>query len=87
MREEVFRPSLSPDKQREMEDEQAQATLDWIDGYKRGMVQGLADGYQDGLEEGLIRGRDDIIYQLKRLTKNNYDPDLEELFKEITGEY
>lgn len=65
-----------------IEDIEAKATIDWLDGYRTGNL----NGYEEGLSAGWSRGYEDVIYQIKRFMNHNYDPELESLLKQITGE-
>ena len=81
---EVFK--LDEESLKEIEDAYGKATLDYLDGYREGFRTGSEQGYEDGLSTGWLRGREDILHQLKRYAQDSYDPDLEQLLKEITGD-
>lgn len=81
---EIFK--LDDESLKEIEDAYGKATLDYLDGYREGFRTGSEQGYEDGLSTGWLRGREDIIYQMRRFISKTYDPDLEQLLKEITGE-
>lgn len=82
---EVF--ELDDATKQQIEDEQATATIDYLDGYRAGYKAGSLASYEDGLAAGWTRGREDILHQLRRYTKSSYDPDVEQLLKEITGDF
>ena len=65
-----------------IEDNEARATLDFLDGWR----QGNEEGYNQGLEVGWRRGRDDILHQLRRYAQHSYDPDVQRAIEDITGE-
>ena len=77
---------LNPDTQKEIEDSAGQATLDYLDGYRTGHRYGHEAGYEEGVGVGWERGREDILHQLKRYARDTYDPDLEQILKDIIGD-
>lgn len=77
---------LDEDSLKEIEDAYGNATVEYLDGYRQGYKHGYESAYDDGLSAGWLRGREDILYQLKRYARDSYDPDIETLLKEITGE-
>ena len=81
---ETFR--LAEESRKAIEDAQAVATLDYLDGYRAGHKLGYVHGFEDGESAGWVRGREDILHQLKRFAKSNYDPDVQEILQHLTGE-
>lgn len=73
---------LDEETQKMIEDNEARATLDWLDGWRIGNEE----GYNQGLEVGWRRGRDDILHQLRRYAQHSYDPDVQRAIDEITGD-
>lgn len=63
--------------------EEESTTLEWLDGYQEGYV----NGFDQGLSFGRQQGYDDVVYQIKRFAGNALDPEIDTLLKEITGEY
>ena len=77
---EVFR--VDEETRLQMEEAEARATIDFLDGYR----QGHEEGFQQGIQAGWIRGRDDVLHQLRRYGQHTYDPDVQQAIDEITGD-
>ena len=65
------------------EDKAAIATIDYCKGFRTGHTV----GFEQGLVQGRLQGAEDIIYQVRRFSQNHFDPELEALLKEITGDF
>ena len=74
------------DKQQEIEDAYGNATVDYLDGYRLGYRTAYDTAFEDGAAAGWVRGREEIIHRLKQYMKDSYDPEIEQLIRELTGE-
>jgi len=77
---------LDEESMRQIQEAYGEATIDFIDGYRQGFRVAMSIAFEEGLEAGWARGREDVLYQLRRYVRDSYDPEIEQLLKEITGE-
>jgi flagellar biosynthesis/type III secretory pathway protein FliH len=77
---------VSSEHMKEIEDAYADATVDYLDGYRQGYKAAYETAFEDGVASGWTRGREEVIYRLRRYAKESFDPEIEQLIRELTGE-
>lgn len=73
-----------PDESLSVE-EHAEVTIDWLDGYRTGSIEGYVTGFDQGLVRGRSEGYDEAAFRFRILVSEYHDEELLEAFERMVG--